>query len=66
VHQTADLVKATARIADELNNQYVLGYYSPRPLDGTYRSIRVRATNPEHRVRARRGYIATPRIRRLR
>ena len=64
VHQTADLVAATARIAEELNNQYVLGYYSPLPLDGSYRSIRVRATNPEYRVRARRGYIATPRTRR--
>ncbi len=64
VHQTADLVTATARIADELNNQYVLGYYSPLALDGSYRSIRVRATNPAHRVRARRGYIATPRTRR--
>jgi VWFA-related protein len=64
VHETADLVAATARIAEELNNQYVLGYYSPLPLDGSYRSIRVRATNPEYRVRARRGYIATPRTRR--
>ena len=64
VHQTADLVTATARIAEELNSQYVLGYYSPLPLDGSYRSIRVRATNPEYRVRARRGYIATPRTRR--
>jgi VWFA-related protein len=64
VHRTGDLVAATARIADELNNQYVLGYYSPLPLDGTHRSIRVRATNPEHRVRARRGYIATPRTKR--
>ena len=64
VHQTADLVAATARIADELNSQYVLGYYSPLPLDGSYRSIRVRAANPEYRVRARRGYIATPRTKR--
>ena len=64
VHQTADLVAATARIADELNNQYVLGYNTALPLDGTYRSIRVRATNPDHRVRARRGYIASPRNRR--
>ena len=64
VHQTADLVAATAKIADELNNQYVLGYYSALPLDGSYRSIRVRATNPEHRVRARRGYIASPRTKR--
>jgi Ca-activated chloride channel homolog len=61
VHQTSDLVTATARIAEELNSQYVLGYYSALPLDGSYRSIRVRAVNPEHRVRARRGYIATPR-----
>ena len=64
VHQTADLVAATSRIADELNSQYVLGYYSRLPLDGSYRSIRVRATSPEYRVRARRGYIATPRTRR--
>ena len=64
VHQTADLIAATARIADELNSQYVLGYYSKLPLDGSYRSVRVRATNPEYRVRARRGYIATPRTRR--
>ena len=64
VHQTSDLVAATARIAEELNSQYVLGYYSQLPLDGSYRSIRVRATNPEYRVRARRGYIATPRTRR--
>jgi Ca-activated chloride channel family protein len=61
VHQTTDLVVATARIAEELNKQYVLGYHSPLPLDGTYRSIRVRSTNSEYRVRARRGYIATPR-----
>ena len=34
------------------------------PPDGRYRSIRVRVTSPEYRVRARRGYIATPRTRR--
>ena len=64
VHETSDLLAATARIAEEINNQYVLGYYSPLPLDGSYRSIRVRAVNPEYRIRARRGYIATPRPRR--
>ena len=63
VHETADLVVATARIAEELNSQYVLGYHTPRPLDGKYRSIRVRMTSPEYRVRARRGYIAEPRTR---
>ena len=61
VHETSEIVAATARIAEELNSQYVLGYHTLRPLDGSYRSIRVRAVNPEYRVRARRGYIATPR-----
>jgi len=60
VHQTSEIVAATARIAEELNSQYVMGYHSPRPPDGSYRSIRVRATNPAYRVRARRGYIADP------
>jgi Ca-activated chloride channel family protein len=59
VHQTTEIVEATARIADELNKQYVLGYHTLKPLDGSYRSIRVRATTPGHRVRSRRGYIAT-------
>ena len=63
VHETAGLVAATARIAEELNSQYVLGYHSPRPPDGKYRSIRVRTTTPEYRVRSRRGYIAEPRSR---
>ena len=63
VHEMAGLVAATARIADELNSQYVLGYHSPRPPDGKYRSIRVRMTTPEYRVRARRGYIAEARRR---
>ncbi|MSO56963.1 MAG: VWA domain-containing protein [Acidobacteria bacterium] len=63
VHETAGIVAATARIAEELNSQYVLGYHTPRPPDGTYRSIRVRVTNPEYRVRARRGYITAARSR---
>ena len=63
VHETAGLVAATARIAEELNSQYVLGYHSPRPPDGQYRSIRVRTTSPDYRVRARRGYIAETRRR---
>jgi Ca-activated chloride channel homolog len=60
VHETAGLVAATARIAEELNSQYVLGYHASRPPDGKYRTIRVRTTNQEYRVRARRGYIANP------
>jgi len=58
VHDTADLAVATARIAEELNSQYVLGYASPHPGDGQYHSIRVRVTTPGFRVRARNGYVA--------
>jgi Ca-activated chloride channel family protein len=58
VHEPAGLLAATARIAEELNSQYVLGYHTQRPPDGKYRTIRVRTSNPDYRVRARRGYIA--------
>jgi Ca-activated chloride channel homolog len=58
VTDTSALLEATARIADDLNHQYVLGYTSIRAPDGRYHSIRVRVTRPDHRVRARRGYVA--------
>jgi Ca-activated chloride channel family protein len=58
VHDSSDLAAATARIADELNHQYVLAYTPARAPDGQYHSIRVRVTRPDHRVRARRGYVA--------
>jgi Ca-activated chloride channel family protein len=61
VHDTADLDIATAKIADELNKQYLLGYVSSRAPDGRYHSIRVHAVNPAYRVRARNGYVATKR-----
>ena len=63
VRSSSDLVEATARIAEELNSQYVLGYTSPRGADNQYHSIRVRIRGPgrgEYRVRSRNGYIATP------
>ena len=61
VRATADLDVATSRIAEELNSQYVLAYASPHPGDGKYHSIRVRTTDPSHRVRARNGYVAVRR-----
>jgi VWFA-related protein len=67
VRSSSDLVEATARIAEELNSQYVLGYTSPRGADNKYHSIRVRIRAPggaEYRVRSRSGYIATPMRRR--
>jgi Ca-activated chloride channel family protein len=53
----ADLGPATERIAEELNNQYMIGYTPTTPAGGTYRSIRVKVKSAEHRVRSRRGVI---------
>jgi Ca-activated chloride channel family protein len=58
VQNSNDLEAATARIAEELNSQYVLGYTSPRGADGQYHSLRVHAG--DYRVRSRNGYVATP------
>jgi len=55
VQSSADLNEATARIAEELNSQYVIGYSSSHASDGKFHSIRVRATG--YRVRARNGYV---------
>jgi Ca-activated chloride channel family protein len=60
VRTAEDLGPATARIADELNKQYTVGYSSSRPPDGGWRSLRVRVRGTDHFVRARRGYYADP------
>jgi len=59
VQNTSELNEATARIAEELNSQYVLGYTSPRGADGQFHSLRVRIAGADYRVRARNGYVAT-------
>lgn len=61
VRDAAELDAATARIAEELNSQYVLGYSSPKALDGRFHSIRVAMTQPGYKVRARNGYVANRR-----
>jgi VWFA-related protein len=44
---TSDLPSVAARIAVELRNQYVLGYYpSNRARDGKYRNVEVRLSQP--------------------
>jgi Ca-activated chloride channel homolog len=58
VRSAADLGPATARIADELNKQYMLGYSSTRPPDGGWRPLRVRVRHGDYLTRARRGYFA--------
>ena len=60
VRSAYDLDPATASIADELSKQYYLGYPSPGHRDGRWHNIRVELRDNSHRVRARRGYIATP------
>jgi Ca-activated chloride channel homolog len=56
------LQTATARIAEELNHQYVMAYASPRATDGKYHSIRVRVAAPGHKVRARNGYVGVSKV----
>ena len=60
VRSSSELTAAAARIAEELNSQYLLGYTSPRGADGQFHSIRVRIKSGEYRVRARNGYVAVP------
>ena len=64
VTNSSQLDEAAARIAEELNSQYVLGFTSPHGADGQFHSLRVRMVDPDHRVRSRNGYVATPQIRR--
>jgi len=61
---TADVVPVCQHIAEDIRQQYTIGYVPSNPkLDNTYRTIRVKAAAP-HRgklmVRARAGYIAAP------
>lgn len=59
VHNALDLDAATAGIADELSQQYYLGYVSDARKDGRWHAIRVEVRNRHHRVRARRGYFSS-------
>jgi Ca-activated chloride channel homolog len=56
IHESADLVGATERIAAELNHQYTLAYAPSRQPDGRYHTIRVRMKNEQYTVRSRRGF----------
>ncbi|MBE3034541.1 MAG: VWA domain-containing protein [Actinobacteria bacterium] len=60
IRTARDLDPATAGIADELSKQYYLGYASTGVKDGRWHTIRVEVRNPNYRVRARRGFVATP------
>jgi Ca-activated chloride channel family protein len=56
-----ELSATFATIAEELRNQYLLGYSPARPLSegrGEWRGIEVKVRPPNLRVRARDGYVA--------
>jgi VWFA-related protein len=53
------LQEAFDQIAEELRDQYTLGYYPTNAArDGTFRKIKVETTDRDMRVLARRGYYA--------
>lgn len=60
IRDSDDLDPATAGIADELSRQYYLAYPSPGHDDGRWHAIDVEVRDSRYRVRARRGYVATP------
>jgi Ca-activated chloride channel family protein len=54
-----DLKNVYQQVAEDLRNQYSLGYYSSnQDRDGRWREIKVEVTQPGARVRARSGYWA--------
>lgn len=59
IADVTELQRATAKIAEELNHQYLIGYAAPHSADGRFHTIRVRTRNEAYHVRSRRGYVAT-------
>lgn len=54
-----NLAEATARLADEFNRQYVIGYAAPTSREGRWHSIKVEVRKRGAKVRARAGYVAS-------
>jgi Ca-activated chloride channel family protein len=61
---TKDLAKAFDQIANDLAQQYIIGYYPPaaQPADGAFHTIKISVKKyPNARIRARQGYYAKKR-----
>lgn len=54
-----DLGNATQRLADELSQQYYIGYNNGGKKDGKWHTIKVDVRNRHYTVRARKGYVAS-------
>jgi VWFA-related protein len=48
---------AAQRVAEELRQQYTLGFYPQSAGDRTYHRLRVTTRHPDHRIRTRAGYL---------
>ena len=58
-NDVTELSAIYSSIADELASQYALGYTSKNPkMDGAYRRVIVRVTEPNVRTRTRNGYLS--------
>jgi Ca-activated chloride channel family protein len=60
IRSPADAEFAAQTLINELNHQYTLAYSPAKPLDGTYRRIKVETSLPGLLVRHRGGYLALP------
>lgn len=49
---------AAQRVADELRQQYTLGFYPQNSGGKTYHRLRVTTRHPDYRIRTRAGYLA--------
>ena len=58
VQNSTEISAASAKIADELNHQYVIGFTPVHEPDGKFHTLRVRTRNMAYKVRARNGYVA--------
>jgi VWFA-related protein len=61
VQRFNDLRPSLDAIERDSSTYYLLAYSPATPFDGSYRTIDVAVTKPGVTVRARRGYVATPR-----
>ena len=60
VRSFKDLTQATAKLADELNQQYAIGYAAPASRDGRWHAIKIEVVKkPGAKVRSRSGYFAS-------